>query len=306
MISKNEKITQLIYFVFLLIVCSSIILSIACQGSGSDNGGGGDTSSNKSAKSTSFMPITALDNNNQAVPIHWVYKINNGQPVKAIYNGMNMDFKISLFEVSINPGDLKRHVIMRGQVTGGYQSQTFKGDYSATADENYKIDNGKTYLNNQLLNITLSISEGSESISIQISLNTKSFIPPYEWFLDRETLDQLDIGYTTIFSSISPTDFKIAITGYPDITKTDIPTNTSDTWEIMEKFSSMTVQGKLYNNIVKISRQTILPDMNGNMTPVTMYYWVAKGIGIIKGQGLYRILNVDDMVIELTDTNLIQ
>jgi len=80
----------------------------------------------------------------------------------------------------------------------------------------------------------------------------------------------------------------------------------NDTWTILNKLPSMTIQGRTYNDVVEVSRQTLLPDLSGQMLPVTMYYWVAKGVGMIKGQGIYRILNIDDVVIELTDTNLVQ
>ena len=57
---------------------------------------------------------------------------------------------------------------------------------------------------------------------------------------------------------------------------------------------------------IKLSRQTRVPDFSGNLTNVTAYYWVAKGVGMIRGQGIFRILNIDDVVYELTDTNLSQ
>ena len=80
----------------------------------------------------------------------------------------------------------------------------------------------------------------------------------------------------------------------------------SDRWTVLEKLSTMTVQGKNYSNVVKLSRQTRVPDFSGNLTTVTMYYWVAKGVGMIRGEGVYRVLNVDNVVYELVETNLSQ
>ena len=80
----------------------------------------------------------------------------------------------------------------------------------------------------------------------------------------------------------------------------------NDTWTVLEKLPSMTVQGKTWNNVVKLSLQTKMADVSGQLTPVTMLYWVAKGVGMIRGQGVFRVVNVDDVIYELTDTNLTQ
>jgi hypothetical protein len=275
-----------------------------------------------SAVSSSFDPTTATADTNakeamkvvdsvtattgQLVPIHWVYKVNSGNPVSTSLEGVTMGITITSLEVSINPGDFKRSVSMLGSVSGNYAGITFGGKYQATINDLLLMDSGKTYLSSESLLMGLTISAAGKSMSAKLTSNV-SLNPLYEWFLDREDLDQLESGYTFRNNSNGTADFKLSMTGESTVTESGVPVSANDTWTIMEKISSLEIQGKTYSNVVKVQRVTEELDLSGNTSSMTMYYWVAKGVGIIKGQGIYGLLGDDDNIeIELVNTNLTQ
>jgi hypothetical protein len=71
----------------------------------------------------------------------------------------------------------------------------------------------------------------------------------------------------------------------------------------------MEAAGRTYNNVVVVDRQTVLPDISVTVstgaTSLPVRYWVAKGVGMIKGEGPYRIMG-QSVAVELLETNLAQ
>ncbi len=82
----------------------------------------------------------------------------------------------------------------------------------------------------------------------------------------------------------------------------------TDRWEITDYKDSVTVNGKVYNDIVVVKRVTEIPDISNGYTrmdTLTITYWVAKGVGMVKGFGYLKIMN-QQLDIELIETNLVQ
>ena len=279
---------------------------VACGG-----GGGGDDGSATTfvaASSASFSPTTAKDKatNSQNVALHWVYTVNDGQPVNANLLGVSVGITVNAIEVTLDPGKLQRLVTLQGPVSGIANGTAFGGTFSASVGEELMFSAGKTVFKNQSAEVNLSLSGGGESGTAKLTAKVGAFTPAYEWLLDRENLDQLPIGDVETVTSSGTADFNIAITDETPIVKLNQPVTVNERWTVLEKLPTMVVRGKSYSNVVKLSRQTRVPDFSGGLTTVTIYYWVAKGVGMIKGMGIYRILNIDDVVYELTDTNLTQ
>lgn len=282
-------------------------LALVACGGGGDSTGAANTPY-VAARSASFSPTTAKDKatNGQDVALHWVYTVNNGQPVMANLLGLSIGVTVSPIEMTLDPANLQRRVTLQGPVSGVANGTAFGGTFSATIAEDLSVSAGKTLFNAQSAEVNVSLTGGGESATGKLNANVRNFSPAYEWFPARETLDQLPIGHVETITSNGTVDLNITVTDVPPIVKSNQPNSISERWTVLEKLPVMVVQGKSYSNIVRLSRQTRVPDFSGNLTTVTMYYWVAKGVGMIKGQGIFRILNIDDVVYELTETNLSQ
>ena len=279
----------------------------ACGGGGGNDAGGGNTAY-VAARSTSFSPTTARDSatNAQAVALHWVYTVNDGRATTANLLGASIGITVNSMEVTLDPASLRRLGTMRGTASASSGGVSANGDYTASISENLLQSLGKTLFKDQSVEVNLSLSSGSDSASGKLVSTINAFTPAYEWFLDRDSLDQLPVGHVETITSSGSASFNITVTDETPIVKSNQPVAVSDRWTVLEKLPTMVVRGKTYSNVVKLSRQTRVPDFSGTLVSVTSYYWVAKGIGMIRGQGVYRVLSLDDVVYELSATNLSQ
>lgn len=267
-------------------------------------GGGGDAPGYTPATSTSFSPTTARSAAGQNVALHWVYAVNSGQAVTASLGGLSVGIAVTAVEVTLSPGDLTRRVSGNGSVTASSGGVAYAGNYTFTATEGLAQASGKTLAQSSTFDIGLTLSGGGETASASVTSSVTGFSPPIEWLPDNATLDQLPIGTTRTIAGSGTGSFNVTITGTSPIVRNNIATTVSDTWTVVDKLASMTVRGRTYANVVELTRLTSVPNTSGGMSPVTMTYWVAKGVGMIRGIGIYRVLNVDTVVYELTDTNL--
>lgn len=283
------------------------LLACGGGGGGGDGGGGGGGSSYVAATSESFSPMAARDKatNTKNVALRWVYTVNNGQPVRADLLGISIGITFDPIETTIDAGSSQRRTTLKGPVSGSADGVNFSGAYDATSADELTRSADRTYLERQLMGIDISLSGGGESGTAKFT-GDLGYVQPLEWFLDRDSLDSLPIGHVETRSSSGRFDFNLTITGETPIVGSDVPVAVNDRWTVLAKLPTMTVRGRTYSNVVQLSMQTRVPDLSGKLTNVTMYYWVAKGIGMIRGQGIFRVLNIDNTVIELTETNLEQ
>jgi hypothetical protein len=279
---------------------------LALAGCGGGGGGGTETPTYTAASSASFSPTTARDkaSGTQNVTLHWVYAVNNGQPVRASLNDITMAIAVDAVDVTIDPATLKRQVSLHGPVSGTFQGVAFGGGFSASIGEDLTVSGGKTLFARQTAEIDLQISAEGESATAKLTSSVGAFSPGYEWLLDRDNLDQLAVGTVQTVTSTGSADITVDISGDTPIVRRNVPVAVNDRWTVMEKLPSMAVRGTTYANVVKLARQTQVPDLSGTLRTVTIYYWVAKGVGMIRGQGVFRVLNIDDVIYELTETNV--
>ena len=275
-----------------------IILGLGILGC-SGGGGGGDGSDFNTVTSASFSPMLATDSEGNSAKLNWVYRINGGNPWETYTEGVLLTLNFDDISLTVDPSKNKMTAEISGKISGDAS-----GSYVANINEDLSFVGGSTYISSSNLEMTMRISADGESGKVVAEL-LSTFSPAAEWFLDREDLDQLDIGYTH-----SPDDFEAYVTGSLEISDygsfpIDYYGYQVDRWEITGKQDSITVQGKTYFNIVEVTRYTEIPDVYGNGSEDATYvYWVAKGIGWVKASGHFRFQN-EALDVELVDTNLV-
>lgn len=286
----------------LLPACASLV---GCGG-----GGGGDpgTASYVAARSASFSPTTARDRatGSQDVALHWTYVVNDDQPISATLDGTTVTMTPGRLEVTIDPGALQRRGSLQATLAARSGGVGYTGNLSTTVGEDLALGGGRTLIRSQSVDSALSLAGGGESATLKLASTVGAFTPAYEWFPDRETLDQLPVGSVQTISSNGILNLRVDITDSAPIVASNRPVTATDRWTVLEKLPTMTVRGRTYSNVLRLGRQTQLPDLSGTLTNVTMNYWMARGVGMIRGQGNFGVLNVDDVVYELIDTNLAQ
>jgi hypothetical protein len=282
----------------------------ACQG----NINGGLTKwKKKSAFSQSFSPVTAVNGLGKPVALSWRYRVKN-QPLKfsQVVNGLSMKmvFRFSDIISTIDPDTLERIAALKGNVNGSAQGISFSGKFNAKVAENIQLSSGKTLVDNDKLKMNIMLTAMGESANLYVNANI-IYDTPAEWFLDRNDLDTLPIGYLYGGQGIGGSVdgyVKVSIPGEGARTqKFSDYVYSPETWQIVDWKDSMVVMGKKYFNVVVADYQTVIPDYadsNGNKN-VTIRYWVAQGVGMIRGEGQFSF-GGKPLVIELVSTNFQQ
>ena len=237
---------------------------------------------------------------------NWVYRINNDIPLELDNQGISLTMTFGDLHIELDPSSSLKKANFDGQFSGATS-----GDFYAAVEQDLQFINGKTLIENQKLAMGLGMDILGASVNIDMNLNL-AFNSHAEWFLDRSDLDLLPIGY--IYDEQGQVDG--SLTGSVGVSSAffskDIDVNESivsaEKWEIIDKQDSMNIQGREYFNIVVVKRTTLLPSMgvSGDVSNenIDMTYWVAKGIGMIKGVGQFDF-NGQALMIELVDSNLL-
>jgi hypothetical protein len=248
---------------------------------------------------TSFFPKPSATNPS----FTWRYRVNNGQPLQMVLEGVGINMNFSDIDLSLNYGDMVRRGSYSGTISGGAY-----GYFSADFMEDLEKDSDRTLMKNETLNLHMNLSAYGETIGMDIHAAV-TFNEPIEWFLDNSYLDDLPYGmYGDQGTIAGHSDGYVSISGdYNNYESFSVPIVYSETWEIINKLDSYTVNGKTFRNIVVVRRNTKIPDYldPSSFEQVTMTYSVAKGIGMIKGSGQYQMLG-KPLDIELVETNLQQ
>jgi len=164
---------------------------------------------------------------------------------------------------------------------------------------------GKVLVTDQDVDISMSLSAQGERVRIWIEMMMTA-APAAEWFLDRDDLDQLPVGY--VYDEQGQIAWHMAGTlkmRYGGRTVEEpIPTQnatSADKWTIIDKQDSIVVLGKEYGDIVKVERETVVPTFglgSGETEHAIITYWVARGVGMVKGVGQYEMMG-EPLAIEL-------
>lgn len=261
---------------------------------------GGDTGN------SSFFPLAARSSSGSSSDAYWLYRVNNGQPLQISVDGYTLGLQVQDLRLDVNSQAMTRTANFSAQISG-----VASGNITTAVTEQLSSLQNATLVQSQSLSLNTTLSAQGQSVQVGINANV-AYQPSAEWFLDRDDLDQLNIGYVyseqgNVSASVSGS---LAITSSIGNINKPIPQTTvtsPERWEITGHQNNITVQGKTYQNIVVVKRTTAVPqaDTSGNLSTVSIdiTYWVAKGIGMVKGEGQYNILG-QPLTIELVETNL--
>ena len=259
-----------------------------------------DTGSDSSSSSSSFFPLTvdAVDT------IQWKYRINNGRPLNVSYEGGDLSMQFSGINLSVNNGDMVRRGSFSGSVSGDA-----RGSFTANFTETISQSGNEAVFTGQTIEMDMNLSADGESADVELYAETR-LNNSLEWFLARPDLDQMAFGVYDQTGDVTGTlsgHARVSGGGYSESIPFSEYVRSVDTWEIVDKLESYSVNGVIYSNVVVVNRYTSLPlgTYSGYQESVTIKYWLAKGIGMIKGVGQYQILG-DPLEIELISTNLTQ
>lgn len=245
---------------------------------------------------TSFSPIYVTNSQGRPQKLTWVYLVNGGKPLNVNSNGIALTLKISALQMVVDPARLTRTVNFSATISGMAQGRT-----AVKMVEYLRLSAGRTKIYKQSVSVGMDVSTAGDSANILATV-ASSFTPSAEWFLDRNNLDKLRIGYG--YAETGRVSIKVAgdvcVELYGIRQCSDISQNaySPESWKITGKLKSMKVGSATYSNVVAVSRNTVSPDVSNlmdltggiNTTPVKISYWVAKGVGMIKGVGQYTLL----------------
>ena len=274
---------------------SSVLAVLALAGCG----GGGEVVT--TLHSDSFSPAAAVDSSGNPGVMRWTYRINGGNAIQTTQQGLTLSLTPSILALTIDPATLER----RGEFTssvGGAAS----GSADARFTEQLEANPNRTLVTGQHIEFTGNLVAMGEAVTLRLDVRSTP-ASPIEWFLDRTDLDTLPVGYVHEDKNVSAhATITIQVTGLGNRTFSNLASQYDERWVIVGKQDSLAVNGKEYRNVVQVERHTVEPDATigaGQVTPVTIVYWVAKGVGMIRGVGQYRVMG-QDLTVELVDTNL--
>lgn len=282
----------------------------AITGSGGSSDDGKNSSNYQKVSSDSFSPIRAKDVSGNNETLYWKYSINDGKSVTAEADNLSMNFDFSTIDMTIDPDSLKRTADFTGKITGTAEGLSLSGDVEVSVDEMLASLDASTLVDGQNFQMDMTIKLMGQKMTANFDMST-DFDTPVEWFLDRDDLDTLPIGYVydernNITGMVTGT-FEMSVPGMDNIKESiNDPITSVETWEIIDKLDAYTINGTEYKNIVKVKRKTKMPEpglSNVSFTDANIIYWVAKGIGMIKGEGQFSILG-EPLDVELVETNL--
>ncbi|MBU0996329.1 MAG: hypothetical protein KJ737_27840 [Proteobacteria bacterium] len=305
---KQLLFSPIRYVSIICILGLGIFTVTGSGGSSSDSGGGKDASSYKSASSSSFSPVLAENESGETVELFWKYEINQGTPLNVYQDGVALTFQFDPLILVIDPADMERRAEIDGEFNGDSQGNSITGSYNVDVLESLDSLDGATMVDLTDMNMNMKIKVAGASIKVDVLVSV-AYETPCEWFIDRDNLDELPVGYVynergEIYGTATG---EVWISGaYEDEMPINEQVSSAEKWEILEKLESYTVRGTTYENVVKVKRETYVPDssLSGYSSQETeLTYWVAKGIGMIKGVGQFSVMG-EPLEIELVETNL--
>jgi len=254
----------------------------------------------------SFYPIFSKTKSGTLQKNHWVYKINDGKSLTINSGGQQLRMSFGELRVELDSKRSEKSVYFDGTFSGAAS-----GSFSTQVAQSLDYSNQKTLVDDQDITIEMNMKVSGISLDLDIDLNYDLYSSS-EWFLDRSDLDTLAIGYIYNESGLIDGYLSGNISVSSSILSNSVPINepveSADSWEIIDKLKSVKVQGRKYSNIVVVRRTTVSPSVStsGSLSSdnVEMIYWVAKGIGMIKGTGQYNFSG-EELSIELVDSNLL-
>jgi len=264
----------------------------------------------------SFSPVTMNKDNGKPLKLQWTYIINNGLPI-VITGGQlqgldSLRLKFGNLLLTIDPKTLQRTAKISGNLVARLGTRTAGGRFSMKIVENLLSgDEGKILISDETADFKVSIAAGGVTAKVVADL-VAQISPPSEWFLDRNDLDTLGVGY--VYSAQAPVTLNFQgsvcakMFGSSECRDLDDSSVASpERWEIKQYYDQYPVGNWLYANVVEVAQDTVLPVFDGstvNSQQVAVTYFVAKGVGMIKGLGQYQFSD-EALPIELKSTSIV-
>lgn len=263
----------------------------------------------ESVVSESFDPFSGKlkEDDSAAEQLWWRYRVNRGKPVT-----MSSD-KSTIIEfddqlTTVDPSNSTRVTTLKANIRSSDNSVS--GTMTMEGTENLELGQTTRVVSQRAI-VKLDIEEDGETTNGVRDLLSE-MDPPVEWVLDRTDLDESETG-----SVLLQQTYNMRFSGSEDATrdgrKLTRPVNehvaaVTDTWTVVKKHESLSVQGTDYQNVVEIERETSVSDTEVSEGGVMTYnYCVAKGVGVIKTTSVIPFSDLSDGIpIELVDTNLVQ
>ncbi len=235
-------------------------------------------------ESSSFSPVFVKDGGGALRELTWKYEINGGQPLTVEDPDGDMTIQFSDITLAINPAARTRQGQFSGTISGA-----MRGSVTAKFSEALETLVEKVCVTSEQVDMRFDLSAEGQTLEMDFNL-VGSYSPSVEWFLDRADLDELEIGYQQqqMVQTHLTGEIKLAISGEGSET-VSIDENgpaASDKWTIIDKLDQIVVSGRGYPNVVVVRRDTVGFDA-GEVEPMEITYWVAQGVGMVKGIGQY-------------------
>lgn len=308
---KISRIISSIRFVTVLCVVGLGVVAITGSGGGGggDSDGGSDASSYSAVSSSSFSPVVATDSGGDAAELFWKYEINGGEPLTVSLTGVELVLDFDPLTLVIDPVDMERRSEISGELTGSASDGTASGDYHVEVVEALASLDGVTQIDNTDMDMDMTVKMSGITLNLEASISVM-YDSPYEWFLDRDNLDELSVGDTfnadgEIYGTAQGSLKMSGAYEYEDTISESV--SSQESWEIMGILDSYTLRGVTYTDVVKVKRLAYAPNVGPtgySSDEAEIVYWVAKGIGMIKGSGQFNIMG-EPLEIELVETNLV-
>lgn len=279
----------------------TLVLSAVACASAQGCGGGAPL---QPAHSSSFFPVRGTaDNGAAAGTLHWVYRLNGGQPVTTA----------SPSSATIHFGD--ENITAQDGLT---ITQSLDADLTATGvsghesvDETDHItpDSSPATISEKDINIAIAASNNGVSETEALMFHYTYGATPLSTFFDRDDLDTLPPG------SSGSQDLQIMLNGTVTATVTGSGTQSQSTsmtlptslsWSLVDQLATFQVLGHDYANVVEVQTTTLVTDPStGVPEQGTANIWLAKGIGMIREEQDGTAFDVTGPIAsELVSTNL--
>ena len=240
--------------------------------------------------STSFSPVFVKDGAGKLQTLTWTYTINNGNPL-AVEDAKlgSVTFQCSDLNLTINPLAKTRVGAFSAAIAGDAT-----GSATAAFTESLEALANSVNVKSQQVNIGVNVSVSGLPVSILVNLLTQ-FSPASQWSLDRPDLDLLGVGYEWSDETQGDTTGSVKITVPLLGSQTqavDYSGSVPDSWVIVDVLDQFQVGTKTYRKVVVLERTTQVPtgDTSGTVEEAVLTYWVAQGVGMIKGVGQYQFM----------------
>lgn len=263
----------------------------------------------------SYSPFLVEDEDGQPMSLAWVYRVNGGQSIEVnAYDTVGTVTFDAPLVVVYNPEAGQRNTMAPFVFEGLLDSRTAPMEGQGILDVNELVEcrEDETVLLSRRSALTMDARSDGDEYGLQAlaDLFMESALP---WYPDRDDLGDVPDG--TIVGPVDEATGMLAGVvsllnplgpNVPD--EYEMTVSSRQTWDVISHVESMEVLGRTYRDVVVVDLWAIVPDFRQpNETPEStaaepVRMWFAKGVGLIKAEGMYRLWG-RPVGVELIETN---